>query len=71
MVTIFNDITQNLVPLNWMNQSDLSHHPKLTQNLKSWLYETALLTTRLLVKENANTLVSPAAYSSAQLMQLG
>ena len=47
MVTIFNDITQNLVPLNWMNQSDLSHHPKLTQNLKSWLYETALLTTRL------------------------
>ena len=47
MVTIFNDITQNLVPLNWMNQSDFSHHPQLTQNLKTWLYETALLTTRL------------------------
>ena len=47
MVTIFNDITQNLVSINWMNQSDFSHHPKLTQNLKSWLYETALLTTRL------------------------
>jgi chorismate-pyruvate lyase len=47
MVTIFNDITQNLIPINWMNQSDFSRHPKLTQNLKSWLYETALLTTRL------------------------
>jgi len=47
MVNIFNDITQHLIPINWMNQSDFSRHPNLTLNLKSWLYETALLTTRL------------------------
>jgi len=47
MVSIFNDITQDLIPINWMNQSDFSRHPNLTHNLKSWLYETALLTTRL------------------------
>ena len=47
MVSIFSDITQHLLPMNWMNQSDLSHHPNLTHNLKSWLYETSLLTTRL------------------------
>ena len=47
MVSIFNDITQHLIPINWMSQSDFSRHPNLTHNLKSWLYETALLTTRL------------------------
>ena len=47
MVSIFNDITQHLIPINWMNQSDFSRHPNLTRNLKSWLYETALLTARL------------------------
>ena len=47
MVSIFNDITQHLIPINWMNQSDFSRHPNLTRDLKSWLYETALLTTRL------------------------
>ena len=47
MITIFNDITQNLIPINWMNQSDFSQHPNLTQHLKSWLYEKSLLTTRL------------------------
>ena len=47
MVNIFNDITQHVIPINWMNQSDFSRHPNLTHNLKSWLYETALLTTRL------------------------
>ena len=47
MVNIFNDITRDLIPINWMNQSDFSRHPNLTHNLKSWLYETALLTTRL------------------------
>jgi len=47
MASIFNDITQSLIPVNWENQSDFSRHPNLTQNLKSWLYETALLTTRL------------------------
>ncbi len=47
MVSIFNDISQHLIPINWMNQSDFSRHPNLTRNLKSWLYETALLTARL------------------------
>ena len=47
MVSIFNDITQHLIPINWMNQSDFSRHPNLTRNVKSWLYETTLLTTRL------------------------
>ena len=47
MVSIFNDIAQHLIPINWMNQSDFSRHPNLTRNVKSWLYETTLLTTRL------------------------
>ena len=47
MMSIFNDISQNLIPINWVNKSDFSCHPHLTQNLKSWLYETALLTNRL------------------------
>ena len=47
MISIFNDIAQHLTPINWMNQSDFSRNPNLTRNLKSWLYETALLTTRL------------------------
>jgi len=47
MVSIFNDITQDLMPINWMNQSDFSRHPSLTRDLKNWLYETALLTDRL------------------------
>jgi chorismate--pyruvate lyase len=51
-VSIFNDITQNLIPVNWVNKSDFSCRPYLTQNLKSWLYETALLTNRL--KQSAN-----------------
>ena len=47
MDSIFNDITQDLMPINWMNQSDFSRHPSLTRDLKNWLYETALLTDRL------------------------
>ncbi|MBM24100.1 MAG: hypothetical protein CMD78_07535 [Gammaproteobacteria bacterium] len=47
MVSIFNKITQDLMPANWMNQSDFSHHPSLTRYLEDWLYETALLTDRL------------------------
>ena len=47
MVSIFNDITQNLMPINWMNHSDFTRHPNLTYDLKNWLYETALLTDRL------------------------
>ena len=47
MVSIFNDIAQDLLPINWMNQSDFSHHPSLSHGLKNWLFETALLTDRL------------------------
>ena len=47
MANIVNDITDNLIDINWVGSSGLSAYPNLSHNMKGWLTEASLLTIRL------------------------
>ncbi len=47
MANIVNEITDNLININWVGSSGLSAYPNLSHNMKGWLTEASLLTIRL------------------------
>jgi len=47
MANLVNEITDNLVNINWVGASGLSAYPNLSDNMKGWITEASLLTTKL------------------------